>query len=243
MASSDRRPAGNALARRLDSPDEAGALRDAIAWLLSGDAQSEVDAIVSAVASADAPEFGAELATARRIIGDADPGDPGIVVALLMNLVTLRRGEAIFVPAGVLHAYLEGLGVELMAASDNVLRGGLTPKHIDVAELLTVLDPTPGPPPILRPALLAGGIERFDPGVPDFALLHVRVTDDAPVDVPITGVAIALATRGSVDISGGASAEHATLIPGAAVLATEDERMLRLRGSGEVFVAVPGATG
>ena len=160
-----------------------------------------------------------------------------------MNLVTLRRGEAIFVPAGVLHAYLEGLGVELMAASDNVLRGGLTPKHIDVAELLTVLDPTPGPPPILRPALLAAGIERFDAGVPDFALLHVRVTDDAPVDVPITGVAIALATRGSVEISGGASAEHATLIPGAAVLATADERMLRLRGSGEVFVAVPGATG
>ena len=80
----------------------------------------------------------------------AYPGDPGIVVALLMNLVTLRRGEGLFVPAGVLHAYLEGLGVELMAASDNVLRGGLTPKHIDVAELLSVLDPTPGPAPLVR---------------------------------------------------------------------------------------------
>ena len=63
------------------------------------------------------------------------------------------------------------------------------------------------------------------------------------MDVPITGVAIALATRGSVEIAGVASTEHATLIPGAAVLATADERMLRLRGSGEVFVAVPGATG
>ena len=61
-----------------------------------------------------------------------------------MNLVTLRRGEGLFVPAGVLHAYLAGLGVELMAASDNVLRGGLTPKHIDVAELLAVLDSDAG---------------------------------------------------------------------------------------------------
>jgi len=76
--------------------------------------------------------------------------------------------------------------------------------------------------------------------MPDFALLHVRVIDDAPVDVPIAGVAIALATRGSVEISGGASEERALLTPGHAVLATPDERMLRLRGSGEVFIAVPG---
>ena len=54
------------------------------------------------------------------------PGDPGIVISLLLNRVTLRRGEAMFLDAGIIHAYLEGLGVELMAASDNVLRGGLT---------------------------------------------------------------------------------------------------------------------
>ncbi len=105
----------------------------------------------------------------------AYPGDPGIVVALLMNLVTLRRGEGLFVPAGVLHAYLDGLGVELMAASDNVLRGGLTPKHIDVPELLSVLDDDAGP---RRRAASSGrsrrGSARFDVPVDDFALVVVR---------------------------------------------------------------------
>ncbi|NKF34009.1 mannose-6-phosphate isomerase, class I, partial [Pseudomonas sp. BGM005] len=71
---------------------------------------------------------------------------------LLMNHVVLRRGEGIFLRAGLLHAYVSGLGVEIMAASDNVLRGGLTPKRIDVAELLSVLDATPGEVPVLRPA-------------------------------------------------------------------------------------------
>ncbi len=68
------------------------------------------------------------------------PGDPGVVVALLMNHVVLKRGEGVFLRAGLLHAYLCGLGVEIMAASDNVLRGGLTPKRIDVPELLSILD-------------------------------------------------------------------------------------------------------
>ena len=76
-------------------------------------------------------------------LAEAYPGDPGIVISLLLNRVRLRRGEALYLPAGNIHAYLAGLGIELMAASDNVLRGGLTPKHIDVPELLDVLDFTP----------------------------------------------------------------------------------------------------
>jgi mannose-6-phosphate isomerase len=68
------------------------------------------------------------------------PGDPGVVSALLLNLVRLEPGQALFLPAGNLHAYLKGAGIEIMANSDNVLRGGLTPKHVDVPELLRVLD-------------------------------------------------------------------------------------------------------
>ena len=68
------------------------------------------------------------------------PDDTGVLAPLYLNLVCLQAGEAMFLPAGVLHAYLEGLGMELMANSDNVLRGGLTPKHVDVAELLKVLN-------------------------------------------------------------------------------------------------------
>lgn len=62
--------------------------------------------------------------------------DRGLVSIFLLNLVSLQPGEAMYLPAGVLHAYLEGVGVELMANSNNVLRGGLTSKHVDVDELL-----------------------------------------------------------------------------------------------------------
>jgi mannose-6-phosphate isomerase len=68
------------------------------------------------------------------------PGDIGILSPIYLNLVCLQPGQAMFLPAGELHAYLEGMGIELMANSDNVLRGGLTPKHVDVQELLKVLN-------------------------------------------------------------------------------------------------------
>lgn len=230
--------AGAPLLGRLDGEEATAALRDAIGWLLSGSAQAEVDALIAAAAAAGGEEFAAEFALARTLDA-AYPGDPGVVVALLMNLVRLERGQAIFVPAGVLHAYVDGLGVELMAASDNVLRGGLTPKHIDVPELLAVLDPRPAPPPVLAPETLAGGVERFAvPSISDFALLHAHVEGGA--ELPIDGVAIALATSGEIEVAGAASGERVTLIPGCAVLVTADEGVLQARGSGEIFIATPG---
>ena len=97
-------------------------------------------------------EFRAEARTALEL-SERYPGDAGVLAALLLNRVTLAPGEALFLPAGNLHAYLSGAGVELMANSDNVLRGGLTPKHVDVPELLRVLDFTAAPPPVQpRPA-------------------------------------------------------------------------------------------
>ena len=80
------------------------------------------------------PDFASELAWGVRI-GELYPGDAGLVLALALNLVVLEPNQALYLPAGNLHAYLEGMGVELMASSDNVLRGGLTPKHVDAAEL------------------------------------------------------------------------------------------------------------
>ncbi len=157
-----------------------------------------------------------------------------------MNLVTLRRGEGVFVPAGVLHAYVEGLGVELMAASDNVLRGGLTSKHIDVAELLRVLDSSPGPAPVVRPEELDGGVSRYVTDVSDFSLLRATVQGD-PTRVAVAGIAILVATEGAVQVRGGASGATVTLTPGRAVVVTPDESELLLSGSGEVFIAQPGA--
>jgi mannose-6-phosphate isomerase len=76
-------------------------------------------------------------------LGERYPGDPGVLASMLLNRITLQPGEALYLPGGNLHAYLFGVGVEIMANSDNVLRGGLTPKHVDVGELMKVLDFTP----------------------------------------------------------------------------------------------------
>lgn len=234
-------PAGDGLAERLAGADAATALRETLGWLLSGDAEDDVAAVVAAAADADDEEFAAELDLVARLEA-TNPGDPGVVVAMLMNLVTIRRGEGVFVPAGVLHAYLEGLGVEVMAASDNVLRGGLTPKHIDVAELLRVLDPTPGATPILRPQVVGPGVSRYATDVPDFALLRAVVDPQHPCRVPIGGAAIAVATAGRVEVRGGSSGAAIPLSPGEAAFATGDEAELLLSGSGEVFIAQPGSS-
>ena len=89
-----------------------------------------------------ATEFADEARTILEL-GERYPGDAGILAAVLLNRVDLAPGEGIFLPAGNLHSYLHGIGMEVMANSDNVLRGGLTPKHVDVPELLRVLDFTP----------------------------------------------------------------------------------------------------
>nr|WP_198425895.1 mannose-6-phosphate isomerase, class I [Microbacterium ureisolvens] len=228
-------PGAAPLAERLQGTD--ASLTAIIGWLLSDGADAAREVIAAAVA-AESDEFAAELELARTL--DAGfPGDPGIVVALLMNLVTLRRGEGLFVPAGVLHAYLEGLGVELMAASDNVLRGGLTPKHVDAAELVSVLDPTPSMPPVITPRTLGDGIRRYDVPVADFALLAVAPTSEG-VDVPLDGPAIALATAGAPRLAARTTDSSAALAPGDAVLVTPDEGGVRVSGEGQLFIALPG---
>ena len=228
---------GGALSARLSGADAAASVRDTIEWLLAGDSAEVIAQIVAAAVEASSPEFAGELDLIRRLAVDF-PGDRGIGVALLMNLVVLRRGEGLFVPAGVLHAYQAGLGVEIMAASDNVLRGGLTPKHVDVGELVRVLDPTPGPVPVLRP-VDHDGVARFAPDVPDFALTHVVVGPGEARNIDLDGVAIALATVGAVTADGGLGGA-VELTPGVAVVITPDEGSVRISGAGEVFIAQPG---
>ncbi|MDQ0645068.1 mannose-6-phosphate isomerase, class I [Microbacterium murale] len=225
-----------ALRERLEGGREEDALRDAVGWILSGDAQREVDEIIAALAEASSEEFAAELDAVRAIAGRY-PGDPGVVVALLMNYVVLNRGEAIFLRAGLLHAYVSGLGVEIMAASDNVLRGGLTPKHIDVPELLSVLDTTPEKVPVLLPA--TGAVTEYPVDVPDFALRRV-VLAGAPQTLDIAGPAIVLSTGGEVAVAGADEVALAVSV-GSAVFATKDEGSLTLSGAGEAFIAQPGS--
>ncbi len=167
------------------------------------------------------------------------PGDPGIVISLLLNRVTLTAGQALYLPAGNVHAYLRGLGVELMAASDNVLRGGLTPKHIDVPELLDVLDFASLPVPYLVPTSPVPGLQLFQPDVDDFVLARITVGDEVPsVAYPPRGAAIAICVAGSVTVAGGTGS--VTLSRGDAVFVTPQEGELTFTGAGELFLAAPG---
>lgn len=199
-----------------------------VAWLLGGDAEPAVARIVDLAERAEhLPDTA--LATVRDLAA-AYPGDPGAAVSLLLNRVRLQRGEALYLPAGNIHAYLDGVGIELMAASDNVLRGGLTAKHIDVPELLRVLDFDPLPVPLLDPDHPAPGMRLFRPDVPDFALYQLDL-DAAPATIGLDGPAIALATTGRGRIAG------TDFAPGSAWYLTPEESPVAITGSGEVFLA------
>ena len=224
------------------------ALETTVEWLLSGSA--EVDALVRRVTALVEPRpqpepefasspYAASLATVAELAAEY-PGDAGVVISLLLNRVTLKRGEALYLPAGNIHAYLRGLGVELMAASDNVLRGGLTPKYIDVPELLKVLRFESLPVPYLEPLHPSVGIEVFQPDVTDFVLVRVLVDEGAPDAryLPL-GPAIVITTAGSVTVS--SAAGSAEVPRGASVYITPDEGELTFAGAGELFLAAPGA--
>jgi mannose-6-phosphate isomerase len=108
------------------------------------------------------------------------PGDIGALSPLYLNLVTLGPEEALFLPAGELHTYLEGTAIEIMANSDNVLRGGLTPKHVDVPELLAILTFDGRRPEVLRPQAAGRGESVFRTPTEEFELALLRVARDAP---------------------------------------------------------------
>ena len=103
------------------------------------------------------------------------PNDPGIISPLYLNVLNLIPFEAIFLPAGILHAYISGFAMECMANSDNVLRGGLTPKHIDLTELFSVLNFDPFIPSVLKPARMSfPGCYKYKTSCDEFALFLIQ---------------------------------------------------------------------
>lgn len=226
--------------------DPEQALRGAVEQLLRRDAGPLVDAVVrSSTAMPAVSSFAREWATVADL-ATRYPGDPGVVIALLLNRVTLNQGEALALPAGNVHAYLAGLGVELMAASDNVLRGGLTTKHVDVDELLAVATFAPLPAPLLLPERPAAGLRVFRPAEGDFVLVEAEIGDAAEdhgytnrgedeVVVPITGPTVLVVTAGGVTVSG--ARDTLWLARGDAAFVSADESPLTVSGSGVAFIA------
>lgn len=185
-------------------PDSDG-LREVVTGLLTVPADRRkrlVDSVVAACAAGSgSADFATEYATAVEL-GRAYPGDPGVIIALLLNRLRLEPGEALFLSAGNMHCYLRGTAVEVLASSDNVLRGGLTGKHVDVPELLRVVDVTDGPPPLMTPKEAGPGHVAYRPPVPDFRL-DTFVLAAEPVDLGVTGPRILLTVEGTATLTAG----------------------------------------
>lgn len=165
------------------------------------------------------------------------PGDPGVIAALLLNPVTLRAGEALFVPSGTVHAYLSGLAIEIQASSDNVLRAGLTPKHVDITEMLRCVDFVAAPPIRLAPELFGLATEVFYAPVDDFELSITRLRDThGEQHVRGAGPRIIMCVDGKIKIRD-ESGDKQQLKSGQAVFVRADDGNVFARGSGTLVQA------
>lgn len=244
-----------------------------LSWVFSGDprvarALEALTGLAAAVVPGDpgvSPSGDRDLAM-RALIG-THSGDPGVLVSLLLHHVRLQPGESIYLGARQLHAYLGGIAVEVMAASDNVLRAGLTEKHVDIEELTRVLDPEELGDPRLAPERLAPGLDAWRPDIDDFQLLRARVCDpddDAGmpecherasrrVAIRVPRPAVIVVTRGRVRIervegAGADASDTSAPAPLAEVASARRGQSLyvsagesiEITGHGEMFLATVG---
>jgi mannose-6-phosphate isomerase len=163
------------------------------------------------------------------------------VCSLLMNHEIVEPGKALFMNAGGIHAYIKGVGIELMANSDNVIRAGLTPKHIDIPELVRVLDPEVEVP-VLTARQVSPGIEVFDTPVPEFRLSRLTLADGAALTVPGDGgPRVLLCLEGDASVSCGTEPDgHAVLGRGQSCFLSAADAGVLLTGAGRFFLAEAG---
>lgn len=164
--------------------------------------------------------------------------DPGVLVSLMMNRVTLTPGEAMFVPAGTLHSYLAGTGVEIMANSDNVLRGGLTAKHVDVPQLTKVLSFEPGTITVLHGRAHRAGERVFLTPTPEFRLARWELADQS-YDIACPGAQIVLVVEGEARLDSG-DGSSLTLAAGQSAWIPSSCTQILLTGNGLAFTATTG---
>jgi mannose-6-phosphate isomerase len=212
----------------LHAHPEDAALREVLTAILSADREEMAHTVTEAATACD--RLGGEYAPYAGIAHHY-PGDPGVIAAMLLNHVRLQPGEALFLGAGIPHAYLSGLGVEIMANSDNVLRCGLTPKHVDVPELLRIVRFEAADPGVLRPEASPDGEEVYETPTDEFRLSrYVLPAGGAAHDLTRPAPQILLCTAGAVR-----AGEH-ELTPGQSVFVPAGEPA-EVSGSGTLFRA------
>ncbi|MFI8351447.1 mannose-6-phosphate isomerase, class I [Streptomyces sp. NPDC085596] len=207
-------------------PEDA-ALREVLTAILTADPEDMADTVTGATAAC--ARLGGPY-TPYADMAHHYPGDPGVIAAMLLNHVRLQPGEALFLGAGIPHAYLSGLGVEIMANSDNVLRCGLTPKHVDVPELLRVVRFEASDPGVLRPEASPDGEEVYETPIDEFRLSRYVLPGGTARDLTLPTPQILLCTAGSVRVG-----EHG-LLSGRSVFVPAGEKT-EASGEGTLFRA------
>ncbi|MGQ4538373.1 mannose-6-phosphate isomerase, class I [Dermabacteraceae bacterium P7074] len=223
----------------------ANGMRAAFRTLFSTHLQETPD-VVDNVAKACAMRLSSGKSPSPRIdavvgsLHDHYPGDTGVLAALLLNPVTLNPGEAMFVPAGAVHCYLSGLGVEIMASSDNVLRAGLTKKRVDAEEMLRCVSCVAAPPVRIASEKVTEATEVFYVPVDDFELSVTRLGDlpgmvQPHERIPGSGARILLVLEGEMMVQ--TSLGRRYLGSGQAVLVSAEDGPVTVGGNGRIVQA------
>ncbi len=173
------------------------------------------------------------------------PGDLGVLFPALLNLFRLEPGQALYLASGEPHAYLDGLGIELMANSDNVLRGGLTSKHLDVPELLNVLTFREQAPSVILPGKRSAAEWVYETPAAEFCLSVISVTPELYwVSPEKRSAEILLCTQGQLVLDSGPGDDPVHLVEGVSVVVPASIRRYHLYGSGVCYKAsLPGPAG
>jgi len=197
------------------------------------------EVLASAVKHVDDDGEAGRFARLAVTLDEFHPDDPSLLAALMLNHVQLAPGQALHLGPGVLHSYLRGTGVEIMASSDNVLRAGLTSKHVDHAALAAIVDFRPAAPAILKPRRQAPGVLRYPSDDPEFALWRLEPSPGTPsVALPGRGRArVVLVTDGHLLLTEGDATTE--LLQGESAFIGADESP-QLDGDANAFLAAPG---
>ncbi len=225
--------------RELEQTSDGPGLKGFIARLLTMEIEAVREVLAEALFRAEKWQSQNPIFKWMVRLHETYPGDIGVLFPAILNLVRLEPGQAMYLPAGQFHAYLDGMGIELMANSDNVLRGGLTPKHVDVPALLDVLEFKEQPLEIIEPQLGQACEKVYHTPAREFELSVIEPSSGKPyVSAAERSAEILLVTSGKVVVSDAAAGGTTfTLSRGMSAVVPAAVESCRISGNGTVYKA------